>query len=118
MSNDIWKIPSSFACLLPPAACFSRSEENFHDTLPARSLHSMHTSGKRILFADQTIDVDGAFFQEIKRRLEPPATRAQNSDLINNKTRSIKLSSTRPLECRLQHEYAAWAQQLQRAGEA
>src|SRR6266550_5892482 len=100
--------------LLLPAvcscSCHSRSEEDFHDTLPARSLHSMHTSGKRILFADQAIDVDGAFLQEVKSRLEPSAARTENSDLIDNKPRSIKLSSPRPLECRLQHEYAARAQ--------
>jgi hypothetical protein len=47
--------------LLPPAAVLSRSEENFHDALLACPVHGIDTTRERIFFADQAINVDGAF---------------------------------------------------------
>lgn len=39
----------------------SRPEKDFHDALLTGSLHGIDTTPKGILFADQAVDVDGAF---------------------------------------------------------
>ena len=74
-----------------PASWRSRSEENFKDPLLAGALHRMHATRQRILFADQAININSAFLQEIQRRLESTAARTQNGDLINYKPRLIDL---------------------------
>ena len=56
---------------------------------PARSI-AYTPRVERILFTDQTINIDRAFFKQIERRLKTAAARTHNTDLVNDQRRLIE----------------------------
>src|SRR5688572_19660512 len=98
---------------------FSGSQQNLQDTFLPRTFHRMHASRKRILLADQAINVDSAFLQEVQRRWETAASRTHDANLVNHKPRLINLVDLAwSLKSRLQHQRPARAQEIQRSDEA
>ena len=87
--------------LLLPAApvCYGLEKHLQHAFFPS-AFHSVDSVGERIFFADQAVDVDRAFLQEIERRLESAAARTQYRDLINDEPRLVDLIDlARSLKC-------------------
>src|SRR5258705_12454040 len=85
---------NAFVFLPPAPASFLHlfslgSQKNFQYPLAGRAFHRVDTFGERIFFADQAVNVDRAFLQEIERRLESAAARTQYRDLINDEPRLV-----------------------------
>src|SRR6185295_20408365 len=81
-------------------ACFLGSQEYLQHTFFSSAFHSMYSFGERIFFADQAVNVDCAFLQEIERRLKSAAARTQYRDLINDEPRLVDLIDlARSLKC-------------------
>ena len=64
--NLKWKMENGLRYLWP--------QKHLQDTLLAGAFHSMQAPGKRILLADQAINIDGVFLQEIEGGLESATT--------------------------------------------
>src|SRR6185437_14869378 len=93
-----------------------RTEKDFEHALRRRAAHSVDAFRQRIFLANQAINVDRFVFQQIERRLETPAPRSDDRNLVNYNRRGVEFGF--PMKCRLQHELTTRTQQFECEAEA
>src|SRR6185369_16819357 len=70
---------------------FLRTQENFQNAAGLGAVHGAHTVREWVFFADETVDVDRVFHQQVERGLETSATRADDRDFIDDDASGVDL---------------------------
>ena len=66
-----------------------RPEQDFQNALRGRSFQSTNAVRERVLFANHAFDIHRVLSQQLKRRTETPAARADHANLVNDDARGI-----------------------------
>src|SRR5688500_2213873 len=90
----------------------SDAQQDFEDARLGGALHGADALGERELRVDERVDLARVAAQQLERRGEAPAPRADDADLVHDDRRGVQLGL--PVESRLEDERAARAQQPER----
>src|SRR6185295_3989204 len=88
-----------------------RPEQDFHHAFGRSAAHRVNAIRKRILLANQAVDINRRLFQQIKRGTKAPTPRADDRDLINHDPCSVQFRFS--MKSRLQDQLALWTEQVE-----